>query len=77
MQLVFEWTVEQFSSFKTFQSAFQVLAMLVCVPVMSELFEWPDTVIIMFGTLAHSVARIFFITADAAWKFFIGKLKNY
>lgn len=69
---IFQWETEIFSKYKTFQSAFQVVAMLICIPVMSELFHWSDTVIMMVGAIAHSVARIVFALAPEAWWFFIG-----
>lgn len=76
-QLVFEWTVETFSAYKTFQSTFQVIAMLIGIPIMSKLFKWSDTIIIMVGAMAHALARIFFITAKVPWLFFVGKIIFY
>ncbi|XP_060521587.1 probable peptidoglycan muropeptide transporter SLC46 isoform X2 [Cylas formicarius] len=71
-QLVFNWTVSQFSNFRTFQSALQDIVLLLAVPVLSRVFGIKDTVIIMIGAVAHSVGRIFYITADAPLVFYIG-----
>lgn len=76
LTVVFEWDPREFSIYKTFQSSFQVLAMLIGIPIMSKLLHWSDTVIMMVGAVAHTVARIVFALAPEAWYFFIGKFFN-
>lgn len=74
-QLVFNWTVGQFSQFRTFQSALQDIVLLLAIPLMSRVFGWRDTVIIMIGAAAHTTARIFYSTARVTWVFYTGKGK--
>nr|CAI5846031.1 unnamed protein product [Callosobruchus analis] len=71
-QLVFNWTIGQFSNFRTFQSALQDAVLLIAMPLMSGLLGWRDTVIIMVGATAHTIARIFYSTANVAWVFYVG-----
>ncbi|CAH1180344.1 unnamed protein product [Phaedon cochleariae] len=71
-QLAFHWTVGQFSTFRTFQSALQDIVLLVAIPLMSKLFGWRDTIIIMIGAAAHTTARLFYIVADDSLIFYIG-----
>lgn len=71
-QLVFNWTVGQYSTFRTVQSALQDLGLLFAIPIMSRLLGWRDTVIIMVGALAHTTARIFYSQAVATWVFYMG-----
>ncbi|XP_066246601.1 probable peptidoglycan muropeptide transporter SLC46 [Euwallacea similis] len=71
-QLVFNWTLQQYSNFRIFQSTLQDVGLLVSVPVMSRLLGWRDSIIIMLGAMAHSVARIFYSVAAAPWVFYIG-----
>ncbi|KAG5890946.1 hypothetical protein JTB14_019883 [Gonioctena quinquepunctata] len=71
-QLAFNWSVSQFSKFRTFQSGLQDIVLLFAIPVMSKLFDWRDTVIIMIGAAAHTVARIFYAAAKEEWPFYVG-----
>nr|XP_023016601.1 proton-coupled folate transporter [Leptinotarsa decemlineata] len=71
-QLAFNWTLNQFSTFRTFQSGLQDLVLLFAIPVMSRLFDWRDTVIIMIGAAAHTTARVFYSTAKETLAFYIG-----
>lgn len=71
-QLVFNWTVGQFSQFRTFQSALQDVVLLLAIPLMSRVLGWRDTVIVMIGATAHTVARIFYSTATVSWVFYTG-----
>ncbi|XP_066140214.1 probable peptidoglycan muropeptide transporter SLC46 isoform X2 [Euwallacea fornicatus] len=71
-QLVLNWTLQQYSNFRTFQSTFQDVGLLVSIPIMSQFLGWRDTVIIMLGATAHSVARIFYSAATVPWVFYLG-----
>nr|CAH7748096.1 unnamed protein product [Callosobruchus chinensis] len=71
-QLVFNWTLGQYSNFRTFQSALQDAVLLIAMPLMSGLLGWRDTVIVMIGATAHTVARIFFSAANVPWVFYVG-----
>ncbi|XP_056640546.1 proton-coupled folate transporter [Diorhabda sublineata] len=70
-QLTFNWAIEQFSIFRTVQSGLQDLILLIAIPVMSKVLGFRDTVIIIIGALAHTIARIFYFTADITM-FYIG-----
>ncbi|XP_035722259.1 proton-coupled folate transporter-like isoform X3 [Vespa mandarinia] len=71
-QLKFKWGVAEFSTFKTFQSALFVVAMLIGVPIMSKLLGLRDTVIIAIGALAHASGRIIFALTTIPELFYIG-----
>lgn len=72
-QLVFNWTLGQFSKFRTFQSALQDVILLLAIPFMSGILGWRDTIIIMIGATAHTTARIFYSTAKVNWVFYTGE----
>ncbi|XP_046817766.1 proton-coupled folate transporter isoform X3 [Vespa crabro] len=71
-QLKFKWGVAEFSTFKTFQSALFVIAMLIGVPIMSKLLRLRDTVIIAIGALAHASGRIIFALTTIPELFYVG-----
>lgn len=70
--LVFKWDFNQFSDFRTVQSAIQDVFLLLAIPIMSRFLGWRDTIIIMIGALAHAVARIFYALAQVGWLFYVG-----
>ncbi|XP_063917352.1 proton-coupled folate transporter isoform X3 [Zophobas morio] len=72
VNLVFKWQFNEFSDFRTVQSAIQDVFLLLAIPLMSRVLGWRDTVIIMIGALAHSVGRIFYATAADPWVFYLG-----
>ncbi|KAL5291161.1 SLC46A3 family protein [Megaselia abdita] len=71
-QFKFDWDVTTYSNFKTFQSSAYVIAMLSGVPLMSKVFKWKDTTIILIGATAHAIARLFFFFADTELMFYMG-----
>lgn len=71
-QLKFSWTTEIYSTFKTYQSAGFVLAMLIFVPIMNKVLKWKDTMIVMIGAGAHSLGRVFFGLATGTWMMYLG-----
>lgn len=76
VQLIFKWGVDQFSHFRTFQSALQDVLLLLAIPLMSKVFGLRDTVIIMVGAAAHSIGRIFYAEAQVTWVFYIGTIRT-
>ncbi|KAJ8967611.1 hypothetical protein NQ314_002729 [Rhamnusium bicolor] len=72
-QLVFNWTMGQFSTFRTFQSGLQDVVLLLAIPFMSRILGWRDTIIVMIGAAAHTTARIFYSTAETNWVYYTGK----
>lgn len=70
-QLVFKWNVADFSHFRTFQSSFFVIAMLLGVPITSKVLKMKDTWIVVIGTLSHSLARVIFSLAKKPILFYI------
>lgn len=76
-QRVFRWSVGQFSTFRTFQSGIQDCVLLLAIPLMSGVFGWRDTVIVMIGAAAHTTARIFYVTADNSFLFYTGEYIFY
>ncbi|XP_018323962.1 proton-coupled folate transporter isoform X2 [Agrilus planipennis] len=72
LQLVLNWSFQQISNFRTYQSALQDLALLIVIPVGSKLLAWKDGIIAMIGAVAHSVARMFFATAKTNSLIYVG-----
>lgn len=72
-QRVFRWNVSQFSMFRTFQSGIQDVVLLFAIPLISGVFGWRDTIIVMIGAAAHTVARVFYAVADVSFVFYIGE----
>lgn len=73
VQLVLKWTFDTFSNFKTYVSALQGVILLCAIPLLSKVFHWRDTYIMMLGALCHSVARVFYATATVGWLLYVGK----
>jgi hypothetical protein len=71
-QLKLDWTTEIYSNFKTFQSASFVLVMLIAVPIFNRVLKWKDTIIVVIGSCAHSLGRIFFALATETWMMYLG-----
>lgn len=71
-QLMFEWNVEKFSQFRTFQSLLFVLAMLIGVPIMSKLMGIKDTIMVAIGAIAHAAGRAVFAYAHLPELFYVG-----
>ncbi|KAK9752753.1 Major Facilitator Superfamily [Popillia japonica] len=72
VQLVLKWTFDTFSNFKTYVSALQGVILLCAIPLLSKVFHWRDTYIMMLGALCHSVARVFYATATVGWLLYVG-----
>ncbi|XP_050507797.1 proton-coupled folate transporter isoform X2 [Diabrotica virgifera virgifera] len=70
--LTFHWNDGQYSIFKTIQSGLQDIILLLAIPIMSKIFKWRDTIIIMIGAIAHVMGRIFYSTAVDPYVFYIG-----
>lgn len=70
--LKFKWDVPTFSRFRTFQSSFFVLGLLVGVPIMERCFGFKDNIIIMIGASAHFITRIIFAAANQPYLFYVG-----
>lgn len=68
----FHWTVEQFSTFKVFQSTTHIVMLFCGMPIMNKLFEWRDTTIAMVGAYCFACARIFFALAETPEVFYVG-----
>ncbi|KAK9501064.1 hypothetical protein O3M35_002178 [Rhynocoris fuscipes] len=68
----FKWDVPIFSRFRTFQSSFFVLGLLIGVPIMERCFGFRDNLIIMIGASAHLITRIIFSLAEESYLFYIG-----
>jgi len=72
MVKVFGWDTVTYSNFKTFQSCGYVIMMIIGIPLMSRLFKWKDTVILMVGATSHTLGRVFFTQAKVSWLFYVG-----
>lgn len=69
---VFKWDATQFSHFRTYLSAVYVLTMLVGIPVMTRLFKWQDTVIVLLGATAHMCGHLIYALATTSKHMYIG-----
>ncbi|XP_017786230.1 PREDICTED: proton-coupled folate transporter [Nicrophorus vespilloides] len=72
LQLVLGWIFEQVSKFRTYQSALQDVVLLTAIPLMTKVFGWRDTTIMIIGSSCHSIARIFFAAARVDWLIYFG-----
>ncbi|XP_055378625.1 proton-coupled folate transporter-like [Condylostylus longicornis] len=73
-QHTFGWDVQDFSNYKTFQSSAYIVVLFIAVPVMNKIFKWRDTVIILFGCIAHAIARLIYFFADTSLIFYLGSI---
>ncbi|XP_046994617.1 proton-coupled folate transporter [Schistocerca americana] len=71
-QLVFHWSADVYSDFKTFQSAAYVLGVLLGVPLMSRLLRLSDTTVVMVGAVAHATARLLYAFASTSVLLYVG-----
>ncbi|XP_065159331.1 probable peptidoglycan muropeptide transporter SLC46 [Atheta coriaria] len=71
-QLEHKWSFDQNSNFRTFISAVQDVILLLAMPLMTKVFGWRDTFIMMIGAACHSIARLFYAFADVTWLIYIG-----
>lgn len=72
VQLVMNWSFEQYSMFKIVQSSIQDVVLLLFPPLLIKFIGWRDTIIIMIGALAHFIGRIFYVTSYNSTLFYIG-----
>ncbi|XP_063987418.1 adenylate cyclase type 6 isoform X2 [Diachasmimorpha longicaudata] len=72
-QRFFNWDVQDFSSFRTFQSTLFVVAMLIGAPFLSKM-GLCDMHIVVIGALSHAGGRILFASAKVANEFYAGAM---
>ncbi|XP_046662157.1 proton-coupled folate transporter [Homalodisca vitripennis] len=70
--LKFNWDIQTYSTFRTFQSSLYILGLLLGAPVVGKLLGLRDTVIVMVGSVSHFVARAIFATTSHPVGFYIG-----
>ncbi|XP_054277315.1 proton-coupled folate transporter [Macrosteles quadrilineatus] len=70
--LKFNWNVQTYSTFRTFQSSFFILGLLVGAPILGKMFGLRDTVIVMIGAASHCVARVVYALASQPVVFYVG-----
>ncbi|KAK3914808.1 Proton-coupled folate transporter [Frankliniella fusca] len=71
-QKKFGWTQDEFSDFRTFQTAFYVVVTFLGAPSLSKLFDLKDSTIVLLGAPAHAIARVVFAVAELPWIFYLG-----
>uniref|UniRef100_A0A336MAY0 CSON012416 protein n=1 Tax=Culicoides sonorensis TaxID=179676 RepID=A0A336MAY0_CULSO len=71
-QLKLNWDTHIYSMFRTYQSSSYVIMMLIGIPIMTKLLKWPDSVLIMVGSLSHAGGRVFFALATSTWLMYMG-----
>ncbi|KAJ9575642.1 hypothetical protein L9F63_007503 [Diploptera punctata] len=71
-QLMFHWSAETYSDYRTFQNASYVVGTLLGIHIMSKWLHLNDTVMVMVGSTAHALARVVFATAEVPWLFYVG-----
>ncbi|XP_072930552.1 lysosomal proton-coupled steroid conjugate and bile acid symporter SLC46A3 [Epargyreus clarus] len=69
---VFKWDANDFSHFRTYLSTAYVLLMLLGIPLMTKLFNWRDTIIIMVGAASHICGHLIYANATAETTMYIG-----
>ncbi|CAG9794753.1 unnamed protein product [Diatraea saccharalis] len=70
--LVFQWDATAFSNFRTYLSTAYVVIMLFGIPLMTKVFKWRDTVIIMLGASAHISGHLFYAHASVDKLMYVG-----
>lgn len=71
-QLKLNWDTHIYSMFRTYQSSSYVIMMLLGIPIMTKLLKWPDSVLIMVGSISHAGGRVFFAFATTTWLMYAG-----
>ncbi|XP_034248864.1 tetracycline resistance protein, class E-like isoform X2 [Thrips palmi] len=71
-QMKFNWSVNEFSNYRTFQTIAYVFAMLLGVPLFTKHCGFSDSVIVLTASVAHAVAGVAFVAAEVPWVFYIG-----
>ncbi|XP_059483676.1 proton-coupled folate transporter [Neocloeon triangulifer] len=71
-QLKFNFDLNLYSNFRTYQSGVYVLGILVVLPLMSKLCGVPDAVAVLVGAAAHAAARVVFILAEQPYLLYVG-----
>ncbi|KAM3968441.1 lysosomal proton-coupled steroid conjugate and bile acid symporter SLC46A3 [Aphomia sociella] len=69
---VFKWDATDFSNFRTYLSAAYVLTMLFGIPIMTKLFKWRDTIIVMLGASAHISGHLIYAHATSDKLMYVG-----
>ncbi|AAN04419.1 tetracyclin-resistance protein [Heliothis zea nudivirus] len=68
----FKWDTTAYSHFRTYLSAMYVTAMLFGIPIMSRIFKWTDTLIVMLGAVAHICGHLVYAHAKIANLWYLG-----
>ncbi|XP_061704830.1 probable peptidoglycan muropeptide transporter SLC46 isoform X2 [Cydia pomonella] len=72
VQNVFEWDPTAYSNFRTYVSTAYVLTMFVGIPLMTKMFHWRDTVIVMLGAASHMLGHFLYAQATVSKTLYIG-----
>ncbi|KAL4717813.1 hypothetical protein ACJJTC_000962 [Scirpophaga incertulas] len=70
--LIFKWEATDFSYFRTYLSTAYVVVMLFGIPIMTKLFKWRDTIIIMIGACAHITGHLIYAHATVDTMMYVG-----
>ncbi|XP_049884973.1 proton-coupled folate transporter [Pectinophora gossypiella] len=69
---VFGWGPTEFSHFRTYLSSAYVIVMLFGIPLMTKVFRWRDTLIVMLGATAHMSGHFIYANAMVDKHLYIG-----
>ncbi|XP_063546630.1 probable peptidoglycan muropeptide transporter SLC46 [Cydia strobilella] len=72
VQNVFKWDTTAYSNFRTYSSTAYVLLMFIGIPLMTKVFRWRDTVIVMLGATSHMAGHFLYAQATAAKTLYVG-----
>lgn len=70
----FNWNIDDFSNFRTFQSALNIPMLFIGVPTMTKLIQLKDTTISMLGAFCFASARFFYAFANVPSVFYYGAI---
>lgn len=70
---VAHWDDNQYSKFRTLQSALYAITMLVAMPIMNRVIGLRDSIIIMIGACSHALCRLIFVQAPSNGWFYAGE----
>ncbi|CAB3377567.1 Hypothetical predicted protein [Cloeon dipterum] len=71
-QLTFNFDLNLYSNFRTYQSGVYVLGILCVMPIMTKVCKLPDAAAVLVGAAAHAAARVVFILAQMPYMLYVG-----
>lgn len=68
----FNWTVDEFSNFRTAEASFFVISSLFGPIILTKWLKLRDTTIILLAVPLHMSATVVYATAQVPWLYYVG-----